>query len=122
MIPCLLGLFMDIRRIIKKALYTLTRERTQARTSSSSKPTRRSEMDIYFTHNFRAKANEWGLTEDHARHVFYEGDTVKENMKVVRYKGQDIGIYVFRDRDTNQPVITSIWKRQPPGKSAKTQR
>jgi hypothetical protein len=33
-------------------------------------------------------------------------------MKVVTYKAQEIGIYVFRDRETNQPVITSIWKRQ----------
>ena len=27
------------------------------------------------------------------------------------YKGEEIGIYVFRDEQTNQPVITSIWKR-----------
>ena len=33
-------------------------------------------------------------------------------MKVAKYKGQEIGIYVFRDEQTNQPVITSIWKRQ----------
>ena len=74
----------------------------------------RSERDIYFTDNFHAKATEWGLTEEHARHVFYEGDPVKgkENMRVASYKGEEIGIYVFRDRETNQPVVTSIWKRQ----------
>ena len=51
----------------------------------------------------------------HARYVFYEGDPVKgkENMKIATYKGQEIGIYAFRDRETNQPVITSIWKRKP---------
>jgi hypothetical protein len=70
-------------------------------------------QDFYFTSNFHAKAKEWGLTEDHARHVYYEGDTVKENMKVATYKGEEIGIYTFHDRLTNQPVITSIWKRQP---------
>jgi hypothetical protein len=46
--------------------------------------------------------------------VFWEGDPVKgkENMKVATYKGDEIGIYVFRDEQTNQPVITSIWKRK----------
>ena len=34
------------------------------------------------------------------------------NMKVAAYNGEEIGIYVFRDRETNQPVITAIWKRQ----------
>ncbi len=29
------------------------------------------------------------------------------------YRGEEIGIYVFHDRQTNQPVITSIWKRTP---------
>ena len=86
------------------------------------KPKRRSELDIYFTQNFHAKATEWGLTEAHARHVFYEGDTVKENMKVATYKGEEIGIYVFRDRDTNQPVITSIWKRPVRGATTRTSR
>ena len=71
-------------------------------------------QDFYFTSNFHAKANEWGLTEEHAKHVYYEGDTVKENMKVATYKGEEIGIYVFHDRLTNQPVITSIWKRRTP--------
>jgi hypothetical protein len=61
-------------------------------------PRSRSELDIYFTDNFHAKVDEWGLTEDHARYVFYEGGTVKENMKVATYKREEIGIYVFRDR------------------------
>lgn len=79
-------------------------------------PPPRSVRDSYFTDNFQAKAREWDLTEDHARLVFYEGDTVKQhgkptNMKVLRYQGQEMGISVFRDRDTNQPVVTSIWKR-----------
>src|SRR4051812_40321801 len=81
------------------------------------KPKKRSELDIYFTAQFHAKAEQWGLTEDHARFVFWEGDPVKgkENMKVAMHMGQEIGIYVFRDEQTNQPVITSIWKRQLPG-------
>jgi hypothetical protein len=101
---------MDIGKIIGKAL-RLSR-RAAPRSDAAATPKRRSERDVYFTQNFHAKANEWGLSEDHARYVFYEGDTVKPNMKVARYKGQEIGIYVFRDRDTNQPVITSIWKRR----------
>ena len=32
-------------------------------------------------------------------------------MRVMVYRGEEIGIYVFHDRLTNQPVITSIWKR-----------
>jgi len=43
-------------------------------------------------------------------------------MKVARYKGQEIGIYVFRDRETNQPVITSIWKRRFRSKTTPTTR
>ncbi len=68
---------------------------------------------MYFTSNFHAKAKEWGLTEEHARFVYYEGEPVKgkENMKVAMYKGEELGIYVFHDRLTNQPVVTSIWKR-----------
>jgi hypothetical protein len=58
---------------------------------------------------------ECGLTEDHARFVYYEGEFLKEkgkeNMKIAIYKGEEIGIYVFHDRETNQPVVTSIWKR-----------
>ena len=71
--------------------------------------------DIYFTHNFHEKAKEWGLTEEHARLVYYEGDPVqgKENMRVRTYKGEEVGIYVFHDRLTNQPVVTAIWKRTP---------
>jgi hypothetical protein len=79
-------------------------------------------LDIYFSQNFRAKASMWGLTEDHARYVYYEGDSVKTNMKVATVKGEEIGIYVFRDRDTNQPVITSIWKRNPQGSRKSTPR
>jgi hypothetical protein len=71
-------------------------------------------QDIYFTRNFYAKADAQGLTEDHARFVFYEGDNVpgKTNMKTATYKGQTLGIYVFRDEQTNQPVVTSIWVRR----------
>lgn len=77
----------------------------------------RHKTDIYFTDNFYAKAKEWNLTEAYARFVFIEGDVVKQNgkptnMKVATYKGEEIGIYVFHDRDTDQPVITSIWKRK----------
>ena len=77
-------------------------------------------QDIYFTANFHAKAKEWGLTEEHARRVYYEGDPVKgkENMRVMTYRGEEIGIYVFHDRLTNQPVVTSIWKR-PASKSGR---
>jgi hypothetical protein len=75
-------------------------------------------MDMYFTAQFHAKAEQWGLTEDHARLVLWEGDVVKQggkptNMKVLQHKGEEIGIYDFRDEQTNQPVITSIWKQQP---------
>ena len=72
-------------------------------------------QDIYFTANFHAKAAACGLSEEHARLVYYEGDSLKEkgkgNMKVMQYKGEEIGIYVFHDRLTNQPVVTAIWKR-----------
>jgi hypothetical protein len=101
---------MSIGKIISDKLRITGRGETLS--PSPVRPKRRSELDIYFTDNFHAKAKEWELTEEHARYVFYEGDVVKENMKVASYKGQEIGIYVFRDRDTNQPVITSIWKRQ----------
>ena len=82
---------------------------------------------MYFTAQFQEKADRWGLTEEHARFVFYEGEVVKRggkqtNMKVALYKGQEIGIYVFRDEQTNQPVITSIWKRPRRGGKADTRR
>ncbi len=81
----------------------------------STNPRKNPVEDFRFTSNFAAKAKEWGLTEDHARLVYYEGDTVKgkgkENMKVMMYKGEEIGIYAFHDRETNKPVVTSIWKR-----------
>jgi hypothetical protein len=102
---------VNIGKIIRDKLRIARRNQTEA--SSPAGPKRRSELDIFFTQNFHARAKEWGLTEAHARYVFYEGDAVKANMKVARYKGEEIGIYVFRDRDTNQPVITSIWKRPP---------
>ncbi len=83
----------------------------------SADPPNRFHQDIYFTANFRAKARECGLTEAHARRIYYEGDRVKgkgkENMKVMPYKGEEIGIYAFHDRETNQPVVTSIWRRKP---------
>ena len=101
---------MGIGRIIKKVLCLPVG--TAPRSGAAPSPKRRSERDIYFTQNFYAKADAWGLSEEHARYVFYEGDTVKANMKVAPYKGEEIGIYVFRDRDTNQPVVTSIWKRR----------
>lgn len=100
---------MNISKIIRDTLHRMARKHTP--TNAPVTPKRRSERDIYFTANFHAKARQWGLTEDHARHIFYEGDTVKTNMKVATVKGEEIGIYVFRDRDTNQPVITAIWKR-----------
>src|SRR4051812_7658547 len=109
---------MNIGDLIRKIPRT-TKNRPQL--NSESKPKKRYELDIYFTDNFHAKADKWGLTEAHARHVFYEGDPVKgkgkENMKVATIKGEEIGIYVFRDRDTNQPVVTSIWKRQFQGRN-----
>jgi hypothetical protein len=111
---------MSIGILLKKIRSIATQRRTRGQ--PSPKPRSRSEQDIFFTQNFHERADAWGLSEAHARHVFYEGDPVKgkENMKVATYKGQEIGIYVFRDRDTNQPVITSIWKR--PVRGAKTHR
>jgi hypothetical protein len=111
---------MGIGQIIKNALRRT--HRPLRRSAPPPPPTRRSERDIYFTRNFHVKAKAWGLTEDHARFVFYEGDTVKENMKVATVKGEEIGIYVFRDRDTNQPVITAIWKRRVRGTATPTSR
>lgn len=110
---------MEIVKRIRKALRGNTRLKLQSHDTSHTAPTNSFQQDIYFTANFHAKAEEWGLTEDHARHVYYEGDPVKgkENMKVATYKGEEIGIYVFHDRQTNQPVVTSIWKRRPRGKS-----
>ncbi len=104
---------MDIGIIIKRIIPGTNRKSPQP--SSPTKPKNTFEQDIYFTSNFHAKAKEWGLTEEHARLAYYEGDAVKgkENMKVMRYKGEEIGIYVFRDRQTNQPVVTSIWKHPP---------
>src|SRR5687767_14437337 len=101
---------MNIRDLVKKSLRI--GQKSQGSVGSLPRLKRRSELDIFFTAQFHAKAREWNLTEEHARFVFYEGDTIKENMKAANYKGQEIGIYVFRDRETNQPVITSIWKRQ----------
>ena len=93
------------------------REKKPPHPNTPAKPQNTFQQDIYFTTNFYAKAKEWGLTEDHARLVYYEGDSLtqkgKENMKVMQYKGEEIGIYVFHDRQTNQPVVTSIWKRKP---------
>jgi hypothetical protein len=59
--------------------------------------------------------------------VFWEGDVVQQdgkptNMKVMPYKGGEIGIYVFRDEQTNQPVITSIWRRQARGATSERNR
>ena len=105
---------MNIGNILKKTLRV--GDQSSQKSTPPPKPKLRSEMDIYFTAQFHVKAKKWGLTEDHARLVFWEGDPVKgkENMKFMDYKGQEIGIYVFRDEQTNQPVITSIWKRQFP--------
>ena len=100
---------MIILKIIKRTL----RRQDRQRRSLPADPPNRFHQDIYFTANFHAKAKEWGLTEEHARLVYYEGDTVKANMKVMTYKGEEIGIYVFHDRETNQPVVTAIWKRKP---------
>ena len=102
---------MNIGKLLRKTPRT---QKNSPHSDLAPKPKKRYELDIYFTANFHAKAAEWGLTEAHARHVFYEGDSVtgKENMKIALVKGEEIGIYVIRDRDTNQPVVTSIWKRQ----------
>ncbi len=101
---------MNLGSLIKRILRS-SEHPQQNRSSAKSKST--FEQDIYFTANFHAKAKEWGLTEDHARHVYYEGEPVKgkENMRVMVFRGEEIGIYVFHDRLTNQPVVTSIWKR-----------
>ena len=106
---------MNLGKIIKKSLGLPARSAQQS--TPAPRPLRRSELDIIFTRQFQEKAAQWGLTEDHARLVFWEGDFVMQdgkltNMKVMPYKGGEIGIYVFRDEQTNQPVVTSIWKRQ----------
>lgn len=116
---------MNIGQIIRKILHFPEKDQRDPNAIARKKP--RHELDIYFTENFSAKAKQWGLTEDHARLVFYEGDIVKQhgkptNMKVMPHKGEEIGIYVFRDRDTNQPVITSIWKRGFPNSKRPTPR
>ena len=71
---------MSMNNIINKAMGH--EERPKQRPPSSA-PHNTFLQDIYFTSKFRTKANEWGLTEDHARHVYYEGEPVKgkENMK-----------------------------------------
>jgi hypothetical protein len=107
---------MDIREFIKKKSLPIPRKPQQP--VSPPRPKRRSELDIYFTAQFHTKAAECGLTEEYARLVFYEGEVVMQrgkptNMKVATIMGEEIGIYVFRDRETDQPVITSIWKRKP---------
>src|SRR4051812_26046503 len=109
---------MNFGNLLRKIPRT-PKNRPQA--TPQPKPQKRYELDIYFTANFHAKAAASGLTEDHARHVFYQGDPVtgKENMRVATYKGQEIGIYAFRDREMNQPVITSIWKRPSRGRTEK---
>ena len=108
---------MDLCKIIKMTFPTEKRE--QPTRVSPTPPPNTFLQDIYFTANFHAKAKEWRLTEDHARLVYYEGDPVqgKENMKVMTYQGEEIGVYVFHDRQTNQPVVTSIWKRTPRAKA-----
>ncbi len=102
---------MDIGKLLKRVV----RKTEKHPVNTSSHPPNTFLQDMYFTSNFHAKATEWGLTEDHARRVYYEGEPVKgkENMRIATYKGEEIGIYVFHDRQTNQPVITSIWKRKP---------
>ena len=104
---------MDIGKIIKQTFHLPAQQDKQG--STHPKPQNTFLQDIYFTANFHAKAAACGLSEEHARLVYYEGDTVKgkENMKVMQYKGEEIGIYVFHDRLTNQPVVTAIWKRHP---------
>ena len=101
--------------IVKSIQQAWRRDKNPRQPPSPPKPSNTLLQDIYFTANFHAKAKEWRLTEAHARRVYYEGDPVKgkENMRVMVYRGEEIGIYVFHDRQTNQPVITSIWKRQP---------
>jgi membrane-bound inhibitor of C-type lysozyme len=69
-------------------------------------------LDIFFTDSVHAKDAAWSLIEGHARFVFFEGDTVKENMKVASCKRQEIAVYVFWDRGTNRSVTTLTWKRQ----------
>jgi hypothetical protein len=66
---------------------------------------------IYFTNNFQERARSWKLSERDATDVYYHGQEVKANMKVRKYNGYELGIYYFLDKDTSQPVITSIWKR-----------
>ncbi len=68
-------------------------------------------QDIHFTNTFEVKAKAWGLSEAAARDVYRNGSVVKENMMVRTYNGYEVGIYYFRDKQTGQVVITSIWRR-----------
>jgi hypothetical protein len=76
--------------------------------STSTKP---AGQGIHFTNNFQQWARSWKLSERDATDVYYHGQEVKANMKVRKYNGYELGIYYFLDKDTGQPVITSIWKR-----------
>ncbi len=87
--------------------------------SHSTRPQSRSELDNLFTDSVHAKDAKWGLIEEHSRFVFFEGDTVKENMKVASCKRQEIAVYVFRYRGTNRSVITSIWNASSTARPAR---
>lgn len=85
---------MNVISVIRKLLRLPARSPQPSGTAP--RPKRRSERDIYFTAQFHGKARDVGLTEEHARLVFYEGDVVKQdgkptNMKVMPYKGDEIG-------------------------------
>ena len=66
---------------LKKAVSTATEQLTR----SSPKP-----QGIYFTNNFQQKAKQWGLSENDALDVYYNGQESNPDMKTRKYNGYEL--------------------------------
>ncbi len=79
----------------------------------SSPPSRTVDpRELGFTNNALKKMSQWNLSEADVKDVFFHGGVViKQNMMVKKYSGYEIGLYFFRDKQTGQFVISSVWKR-----------
>jgi hypothetical protein len=101
---------------IKQSLDIIDSHAQQAGSSIGNFPTPLSHKpdpkQLHFTRNALKKMEEWHLSENDVKDVFYHGGViVKHNMMVKKYNGYEIGLYYLQDKQTGQFIITTAWKR-----------